>query len=199
VLGLPKGTELNKQLPKKAVYAKFQMNTAAKETFDADISKITIVNEISPAKVAIEVGETVKSFFVMQVTLKKKEFNEKTIALLSKLILQNVLLILDYYGESKLAVYHTKLIQTDWQPIVNFTVQLKGLNLDAIWENIIVQVGGIQIEQSNSLDEQIAIDEQRAKLQKEIEHLEKLARSEKQPKKKFELAQQLNKLQSEAK
>ena len=44
MLGLPKSTEMSKQLPKKAVYAKFQMNTAAKEKIDADISRITIVN-----------------------------------------------------------------------------------------------------------------------------------------------------------
>ena len=31
MLGLPKATEMSKQLPKKAIYAKFQMNTAAKE------------------------------------------------------------------------------------------------------------------------------------------------------------------------
>ena len=42
MLGLPKSTEMSKQLPKKAVYAKFQMNTAAKEKIDADISRITI-------------------------------------------------------------------------------------------------------------------------------------------------------------
>ena len=42
MLGLSKATEMSKQLPKKAVYAKFQMNTYAKEKIDADISKITI-------------------------------------------------------------------------------------------------------------------------------------------------------------
>lgn len=44
MLGLPKSTEMSKQLPKKAVYAKFQMNTTAKEKIDADISRITIPN-----------------------------------------------------------------------------------------------------------------------------------------------------------
>ena len=53
MLGLPKATELSRQLPKKAIYAKFSMNTAAKNRFDADISRITIVNEISPSTVAI--------------------------------------------------------------------------------------------------------------------------------------------------
>lgn len=60
-----------------------------------------------------------------------------------------------------------------------------------------MQVGGITIEQGNSLDEQIAADEQRAKLEKEIARLEKLARAEKQPKKKFELVQEINRLKKE--
>lgn len=72
MLGLPKSTEMSKQLPKKAVYAKFQMNTAAKEKIDADISRITIVNEITPAKINIPAGEEVGSFFVLLVALKKK-------------------------------------------------------------------------------------------------------------------------------
>lgn len=127
----------------------------------------------------------------MLVSLKKKEYNEKTIALLSKLIPQNILFILECNGEGKLAIYHTKLMQTEWQPIDSLTVQIKGLNLDVVWENIVIQVGGVQVEQGNTLDEQIAINEQRTKLLKEIEHLEKLARNEKQPKKKFELVQEI--------
>lgn len=77
MLGLPKSTEMSKQLPKKAVYAKFQMNTAAKEKIDADISRITIVNEITPTKINIPAGEEVGSFFVLLVALKKKDFDEK--------------------------------------------------------------------------------------------------------------------------
>ena len=61
MLGLPKATELNKQLPKKAIYAKFQMNTAAKDRFDADISRISIVAEISPRTVGIAAGESIAS------------------------------------------------------------------------------------------------------------------------------------------
>lgn len=93
---LPKTTEMSKQLPKKAIYTKFQMNTAAKEKIDADISRITIVNEIAPNKVNIPSGEDVKSFFVLLVSLKKKEYDEKTIATLSKLIPQNILFVLEY-------------------------------------------------------------------------------------------------------
>jgi len=194
MLGLPKATEVNKLLPKKAIYAKFQMNTAAKDKVDEDISRITIVNELSPVRVNLAEGENVKSFFVMNVSLKKKDFSESTIAMVSKLIPQNILMVLEHEEEARLAVYHTKLIQTEWMPKSELSVELKGFDLDAVWENIIIQVGGIRMEQGHSLDEQIALDEKRAKIQKEIDRLEKLARAEKQPKKKFELVQEIRKL-----
>lgn len=187
MLGLPKATEMSKQLPKKAIYAKFQMNTAAKEKIDGDISRITIVNEITPNKINVPAGEEISSFFVILVALKKKDFDEKTVATLSKLIPQNLLFVLEYEGESRLAIYHNKLMQTEWRPTEEQTIPLQGLNLDKIWENIVVFVGGVNMEQGNTLDEQIAINEKRQKLEKEIIKCEKLARTEKQPKKNLNL------------
>lgn len=197
MLGLPKATELSMQLPKNAIYAKFQINTAEKAKIDADISRITIVNEVSADKVHIAAGEQVKSFFVLLVALKKKDFDDRTIITISKLIPQNMLLVLECGDEAKLATYHTKLMQTGWKRKEELSVELKGLNMDAVWENIIVQIGGITVEQGNTLDEQIAVDEYRHKIEKEIAKLEKQARAEKQPKKKFELAQQIKKLNDE--
>ena len=194
MLGLPKNTELNKQLPKKAIYTKFQMNTVAKEKIDSDISRITIVNEISPVRIKVDEGEEVKSFYVLNVALKKKEFDEKNIVTISKIIPQNMLMVLECNGEARLAVYCSKLMMTEWQSLDTFSVELKGLNLDKIWENIIVQIGEVQISSGNTLDEQIAIDERKLKLQKEIDRVEKAARNEKQPKKKLALANEVKRL-----
>lgn len=197
MLNLPKSTELNKQLPKKAIYAKFQMSPAAKAKFDADISRINIVGEISPNTTGIAQGPNVSSIYVLLVSLKQKNFQPGIIAQISKLIDQNILLILEYEGQQKLAIYHTKLIQTDWVSTDDCTIELKGLDLDTVWENFITQVGGITIQEGNTLDEQIVADEEQAKLEKEIARLEKLARAEKQPKKKFELVQQIQQLRTE--
>ena len=197
MLGLPKSTEMSKQLPKKAIYAKFQMNTAAKEKIDADISRITIVNEIAPNKVNIPAGDEVKSFFVLLVTLKRKNFEQKTVATLSKLIPQNILFVLECGNESKLAIYHTKLMQTEWKPTIEQKIELKGLNLDKVWENLIRDLDCGVWNEELTLDENIALHEKQAKLEKEIAKLEKQARTEKQPKKKFELVQQIKKLKEE--
>ena len=194
MLGLPKATELNKKLPKTAVYAKFQMNTAEKAKIDADISRITIVNEVSAAKVNIAPGEKVQAFFVLQVVLKRREFDERTLIVLSKLIPQNMVLLLEYDGQAKLAVYHTKLLQTSWSDPETLSLAINGLNMDAVWENVIVQIGGIQVQEGNTLDQQLERDEQKAKLEKEIARLQKQLWAEKQPKKKFEIVQRINTL-----
>ena len=198
MLGLPKSTELNKPLPKTAIYTKFQMNAAEKDKIDADISRIVIVNEVSAAKLNLAPGESVQAFFVLQVTLKHREFSEKTLITLSKLIPQNMVLLLECDGQAKLAIYHTKLLQTPWRDPAELTLTIKGLTMDVVWENVIVQVGNIRLQTGNTLDQQIAIDEQRAKLEKEIARLEKLAWAEKQPKKKFELVQRINMLKKES-
>lgn len=196
MLGLPKSTELHKMLPKKAIYAKFQMNTAAKEKIDSDISRIIIVNEVTPDKLNVIAGNEVKSFFVMHVLLKKKDFNDKNIIMISKLIPQNMLLVLEFDGLFRLATYHTKLMQTEWKQLDELNIKLDGLNLDKIWENIIIQIGNVEVSEGNTLDEQIVQDEKKQKLLKEIEQLEKKARAERQSKKKFELVQKIRKLRN---
>lgn len=194
MLGLPKSTELNKPLPKTAVYAKFQMSAAEKAKIDADISRMVIVNEVSAARLNLSPGENVHAFFVLQVGLKQKKFSEKTLVTISKLIPQHMVFLLEHEGQAKLAVYHTKLLQTPWSTLDALNLSIKGLTMDAVWENVIVQIGGIQMQDGNTLERQLVQDEQRARLEREIARLEKLARAEKQPKKKFELVQRINKL-----
>lgn len=198
MLGLPKNTELKKQLPKSSIYKKFAMDTVAREKFDNDISRIFIVNEISSQTTTLAKGENIDCFYVLLISLKHRDFNEKNIALISKLINQNMLFILEYEQEAKLAVYHTKLHQTNWEKSENLVGNifmrsniLKGLDFDSVWKNIIISIGQIQLEEGKSLDEQIEVDNQRKKNKNHINALEKKAKSEKQPKIKFEIVQEI--------
>lgn len=197
MLGLPKNTEISIPLHKTKVYEKFNMNNAAKEKFDADISRIFIVNEVSPNTVTIEKGEDVQTIFLVYIVLKNKNFSENTISQLNKLINQKMIFILDYGSERKVAIYQTKLLSTKWMPIDEFSLSIKGLNIDSVWENFVIQIGNVVIEEGNTIDEQIAVDEQKEKIKKEIVRLEKQARAEKQPNKKFDLVQKIKNLKME--
>ena len=198
MLGLPVATELHKQLPKKLIYERFSLNASEKNAIDRDISKITIVHEISPARVKITEGKKVKAIFILLVHLKRKDFLEKTIICVSKIIPQNFVMVLEYEDKACLGVYYKKLYLASWQKTENLVLRLQGLDFDALWDNIITQIIGITIEPGNTLDEQIALYEQRQRLSKEIEKLEKRIQAENQPKKKFALVQELKQLKREA-
>lgn len=198
MLGLPKATELNKMLPKKAIFAKSDLNTAARSKLDGEISRITIVNEITTQTVNIPAGESVNGIYVLLVALKRKEFDPKSIELLAKLISQKILFVLEYDGMCRLAVCRGKVLMDDWKPVSERRVELKGLNLDRVPENWIRAIEGGAWSDELTLDENLRRNEQKAKLQKEIERLEKQARNENQPNRKFELAQKINKLKKEA-
>ena len=193
--GLPHTTEIRKQLPKKAIYAKFELKPAQRDGFDADVSRIDIVAVISPTTVpAFASGEIIKEFYVLDVQLKKKDYDEKNIAMLSKLIPQNILFALQYEGETQLAIYHTKLIKSDWKSTTDTDIRLSGLNLDTVWENIIKDIGEIHVQEGKTLTEQIQEDEKLVKLKRLIEELERKCRTEKQPRRRLELYEKLTSL-----
>lgn len=195
--GLPHTTEIRKQLPKKAIYAKFELKPTQRDGFDADVSRIDIVAVVSPTTVpAIAAGEDIKEFYVLAVQLKRKDYDEKNIAMLSKLIPQNILFAVQYEDQTQLAVYHTKLIRSDWKKADDTMICLTGLNLDTVWENIIKTIGEIQVQDGKTLTEQIQDDEQRAKTLKLIADLEKKMAKETQPRKKRELFEQIKHLKN---
>lgn len=199
MLGLPASTEIHKLITRKRVYEHFgaDMNAERRKRFEADIARMVLTNEVSPVSINLPAGEQVQSFFVLQVTLKEKEFDAQNIALLARLFGQRLVMMLEYEGRQRLALWQSRLYLTEWADAGAWTLPLTGLNLDQAWEHIVAQIAGIDREPGRNLDEQLAQAAQREKLQKEIARLEKQARAERQPKKKFELVQKIKAKQQE--
>lgn len=196
MLGLPKSTEIKpKQLPKKAIFEKFALKPAQRDHFDAEISKMVIVNAISQNTLpALQKGDTVDTIYVIEVVLKRPNFDEKNIQMLSKLIHQKILFALHFEDEVQMAIYHTKLISSSWTKENAIELQLVGTTTDIVWDNLVKTIGGIEVAEGNTLAEQIAINDAREKLRLQILALEVKARQEKQPRKKLEMFNELQKL-----
>lgn len=193
--GLPISTERKRQLPKKAIYAKFDLKPAQRESFDADIARIDIVAVVSPATIpALSEGVEVKGVYVVDVQMKRREYDAKNILLLTRLIAQHMIFALRHGEQVQFAIFHTKLFTTAWQPVEQATLPLSGLNLDAVWENIVKGIGQIEVAEGHTLTEQIADDEQRTKLLAQIATLERKMSKEKQPRRKREYFEQIRKL-----
>ena len=193
MLGLPKSTELSQALPKARIFAKFDLKSSQKDRFDEDISRMSIVNVISPRTIpALPSGEKVQSIYVVEVLLKKQDYDPRNLQLLCKLIPQNILFLLRYEAKTQLAIFHTKLLTNPWG--LEPEVVLAGLDMDAVWESLVKMVGDVEVEEGNTLEEQIHYDEERAKLLKRIEDLEAKSRAEKQTRRRLEMFEELQEL-----
>ena len=196
--GLPISTERKKQLPKKAIYAKFDLKPSQRESLDTDVARIDIVSVVSSATgPALSEGTEVKEFYLLAVQMKHKEYDAKNIALLTKLIPQKMVLALQFEELTQFAIYHTKLISSVWQPTEDAILPLSGLNLDTVWEGIVKSIGQIDVEDGNTLTEQIATNDQRIKLLAQIGALERKMATEKQPRRKREYFEQIKKLKNQ--
>ena len=199
MLGLVVSTRIRKIIPKKLIFEKFnkEFNNKRKNSFNDDIARVSLTNEISPHSLNIEEGKDIKSIFVLRLDVKKEKINPTNISILARFFEQKILFLIVYENEGKLGIYEEKLFQTDYQPINDLKIEIKGLNLDTIWENLVLDVSGYEIEEDRNLHEQIEIEEQRKKLLKEINMLDKQARREIQPKKSFEIYKKIKKLKKE--
>lgn len=209
-LGLPEATRVKRPLPKAQLFKRFDWTPSQRDRFDAEVSRLDFVNWISPRTVpAIAVGNEVKEIFVVEVSLKSRDFDTKAITLLAKYIPQRIVYLLRFEEEAMLAVYHTKLFTTNWQLLTPNSplLSIQGLNLDAVWVNIVNSVRSEQLEVNSplltpnyspltDLTEQIKLDEERAKLERQIAALERQMNATKQPRRKRELFVELQKLKS---
>lgn len=197
MFGLPVTTAINQPLSKKAVFEKFNLKASERERFDADISRMVLVARISRATVpALTEGNEIKGIYVLQVVLKRKVYDPKNILLLQKLIPQNIVFALQHDVQTQLCVFHTRLQQSAWMPTEETAIPLQGLNLDDVWNNIVASIGSLDTSSEETIEQQIINREQKEKLLRQIEVLEKKCRLEKQTHKKYELHQDLIKLKS---
>ena len=199
MFNLPEATEIRKNIFKNKIYNKYkeELSGNKKEKFDKEISKIIITNEISEKTIKIPKTEEISSIFIIEIDLKTRDYTESNIVLITRLFGQNILYILNYKDQYKLAIFKEKLITSQWQKEEEIDLRLQGLNLSSIWDNLVIQVGDIEVEEGKTLEEQIEIDERREKLEKLIIKKKKKMSREIQAKKKHELFKELKKYKEE--
>lgn len=195
MLNLPQSTEVKRPLPKAQLYKRFGWKPSQRECFDGEVARLDFVNWIAPRTLpAIAEGAEAKEIFVIEVSLKNRDFDTKNIVLLAKSIPQRVIYLLRFEDEAMLAVYHAKLFTSPWQSLDSATVELSGLNLDAVWQSIVSSIGQFSVKQDKSLTEQIKVDEEHDKRLRQIAALERQMNATKQPRRKRELFLEIQKL-----
>lgn len=211
LLNFPKSTEFNKRIPKQKFYENIAVTPAMKGAFVEQIRIIYWRNKIATTTLNLAAGEQVTEIEVFEVRLSAPKLDESVLRQIDREIPYHILFLLEYEGRyqavigykeaaaGKTAFKVDRYYSTDWLDEDDLPVHLDGFTLDAVYENFVRQIAGDVLVEENgtTLKESIEQQKQREQLEKQIVALEAKIRKEKQPKKKFELAQKLQKLKLE--
>ena len=209
----PKSTEFNKRIPKTKFYEHLEIGKNIKDSFVQDIDSIIWANKIAPSTVNIAAGEKVTEIQVFRIILKQSDFNKDVLKTIDEQIPYYILFIVCYRdkeqawigykeqsGSESRAFKVDSYYHTAWQKPEELKLAIEGLNMDAVYESFVKQISDstapIQWDDNLSAKENTAKIEERKKLQKQIEKLERQLRKETQPRKKFELYQKIKELKN---
>ena len=209
MLGLPVSTEFNKRIPKQKFYENIAVTPAMKKAFVEQIRIIYWRNKIATTTLNLAAGEQVTEIEVVEVRLSAPELDESVLRQIDREIPYHNLFLLEYEGKYRAVIGYKEAVvgktafkvdryySTDWLDEDDLPVHLEGLTLDAVYENFVRQIAGDVLVEENgtTLKDGVEQQKQREQLEKQIAALEAKIRKEKQPKKKFELVQQMKALQ----
>lgn len=195
MIELPKECIVDKFIPKKVFYEKVSLSSNLKQEFIDKIDKIYWKYKISEDTINISKTENVEEIEIFEIILKEKADCKNIIKVITKNIPYVILFKICHNDEVQYAIKHNDDIYfTNWNEKIYFN--FNGIDLNAVYENIIRSVTNIS-EQSNNIDEELEKGKKLKEVQKEIERLENKMKSEKQFNKKVELNLELNKIKNE--
>jgi hypothetical protein len=86
MIQLPESTYIGKKIPKEGFYNYLELKTDIKKAFVEDIDHILWRNILSASTLNVGAGEKVNQVDILQITLKRNEFNYSILEVIEKAI-----------------------------------------------------------------------------------------------------------------
>lgn len=208
----PKSTEFNRRIPKTTFYENLNISPALKRSFIEQIKIIYWRNKIATTTTNLAAGAVVTEVEVFEIRLVAPVLDEEVLRRIDTEIPYHILFLLEYGGKYQAWIGYkeasasgnnafkvTGYYHTEWMTLDELPLRIEGLNLDAAYENFVRQIAGDKLVSTNeeSLKDAVQRDEQKKKLQKQIDALQAKIRKEKQLNRQMEMNAQLKKRRKE--
>ena len=212
VVGFPQTTEFNKRIPKQKFYENLDVSPALHRVFVEQIRLVYWRNKLAASTLNIAAGEAVTEIEVFEVRLNNPQFDEAVLKQIDKEIPYHILFILTCDDKAQAWISYKEAVasgsnafkvsryyHTDWMSEDALNLSIDGLNMDAVYENLVRQIAGdkLQTDSGESLKESVERDEKKKQLEKQIAALESKMRREKQLNRRMEMNAELKKLKME--
>lgn len=210
MFNLPEKTIYNKKIPKNKLYEKIKANTKLKNKFINQIDYILWKHKLSKQTINIEPTVEIQEMQIFEVYLKQKYLDKEVLESIDRVIPYPILYVLKYQEQAKLVIAYKERNKNDenkfvidsyyesaWQDVNEISLHLTGLNLQAVYEQVIKGLISVDVNKNEGIKETIQKQKQINSLEKEIIRLEAKVKNEKQFNKKVQLNIQLQKKKNE--
>ena len=204
----PKSTLVGKPVPKTAFYRNLEVNAKMKQRFVDSVESITWTAKLAPSTLSVADGKTVHEIAVFRIELTGETVPTDVLVFIDRQMPRHTLFLLQHDDDFCLLVNYkewhdaantrfdiVKTFQTGWTSADKLSLSLDGQDMDAVYSAIVKQVAGADItSEAKDIHTAVAQTKEQEALRQKIAALEAKIAKERQPKKKFELHQQLVKL-----
>lgn len=202
----PASTIVDKGVPKNAFFKNMDINSRIRQDFTDKVKSITWKAKFAPSTLNVDDGKAVHEIVVFKMDLKKRDSFYDLLKFIDQMIPRHIVFILEYEnnclllvnykewrGNEQYDVIHT--FQTEWMNEDELSINLSGQDMDAIYSNLVRQIAGTKIT-SSERNLCLAIKQtcEQEQIRMRITALERRIANERQPRKKFELHQELKSL-----
>lgn len=212
MFSFPDSTEFNKRIPKQKFYENIEVSSSLRRVFVEQIKVVYWRNKLAVSTLNIASGEFVTEIEVFEVRLTEPILEETVLRQIDKEIPYHILFILTCGGKAQAWIGYkeaavsgsnafkvNRYYHTEWMPENELRFSIDGLNMDAVYENLVRQIAGeiLQTNSNESLKDSVERDEERRRLEKQIAALENKIRKEKQLNRRMEMNTELKRLKEE--
>ena len=187
---LPKSTVYGRIIAKDKLYEHGGANEDLQRTVARQIGRVRWANIIATRTMNLVQDEGITEIELIEIELRVPfgELDRRILPLIVKAVPYS--LVFKMIGANSVdyvVIYGGKVYQSNIPP------KIIGNGLNIVWDNIVRQIAGFPLNDT-PLDDIIDATEHRSKLTKQIESLERKARSERQPRRKLEYAEEVKRL-----
>lgn len=212
MIGLPESTTFNRRIPKQKFYEHISVTPALKRQFIDQIKTIWWSNKLAETTVNVPAGGSVTEIEVFRIELTGRELDTNVLLQIDREIPYHIVFLLEYEGkyqawaafkesaESGKNAFRVEMYyHTDWMEESALPLHIEGLDLDAVYENFVRQIGGdaLRTSEPETLRNSVERDKQRQALEKQIRALQAKIRKEKQFNRQVEMSTELKRLRKE--
>lgn len=204
----PMSTLVGKPVPKAAFYRNMEVNAKLKQRFTDDVASIVWTAKIAPSTLNVADGKTVHEIAVFRMELKTRAVPADVLTFIDRMMPRHTLWLLQHDNDFCLLANYkewhdaacsqfdiVKTFLTEWTSAENLSLRLDGHDMDAVYSALVRLVAGAAISSGDKdIHTAVCQTKEHEALLKKIAALETKVAKERQPKKKFELHQQLLRL-----